>query len=116
MYFVIVANDGPAAGTQERRLAVRPEHMDGLRRLRIEGRLSGGGGILDDTGRMIGSILVCDFPDRTALDAYLREEVYARERVWQDISVYPLRRVDWDALLGSAPASYVRQETCHRSD
>jgi hypothetical protein len=46
--------------------------MDGLRRLRIEGRMIDGGAILDETGRMIGSILVCDFPDRTALDAYLR--------------------------------------------
>ena len=26
-------------------------------------------------------------------------------RVWQDISVYPISRVDWDALLRSAPAS-----------
>ena len=105
MYFVIVAKDGPGAETQERRLTVRPEHMEGLRRLRIEGRMIDGGAILDEAGGMVGSVVLCDFPDRAALDAYLREEVYARERVWQDISVYPLRRVDWDALLGSAPGS-----------
>jgi uncharacterized protein len=105
MYFVIVAKDVPGAETQERRLAARPEHMDGLRRLRMEDRMIDGGAILDDAGRLVGSVLLCEFPDRAALDAYLAEEPFARERVWQDVSVYPIRRVDWDALLRSAPAS-----------
>src|SRR3954469_21692014 len=92
MYFAIVAKDAPGSETQERHLAARPEHMDGLRRLRIEGHMIDGGAILDEAGGLVGSGLLCDFPDRAALDAYLGEEAFARERVWQDITVFPLRR------------------------
>src|SRR3954469_19830730 len=78
MYFAIVAKDAPGSETQERRLAARPEHMDGLRRLRIEGHMIDGGAILDEAGRLVGSVLLCDFPDRAALDAYLGEEALGR--------------------------------------
>ena len=102
MYFAIVAKDAPAAEAQERRLAARPEHMDGLRRSRIEGRIiHGGGPSWTRRGSLVGSVLLCEFPDRAALDAYLAEEPFARERVWQDISVYP----DPPGPLGCAAAA-----------
>ncbi|WNJ88037.1 hypothetical protein [Bosea sp. 685] len=44
---------------------------------------------------MIGSIVLCDFPDRAALDAYLASEIYAREGVWDDMEIVPFRRVAW---------------------
>ena len=60
----------------------------------------------------MGSVLLCEFSDRAALDAYLAEEPFARERIWQDISVYPIHRVDWDALF--APARHPSMERLGR--
>ncbi len=36
---------------------------------------------------MKGSLLVVEFVDRAALDAYLAHEPYVMEGVWQDIEV-----------------------------
>ena len=36
---------------------------------------------------MKGSALVLEFPDRTAFDAYLANEPYVTEGVWQKIDV-----------------------------
>ncbi len=34
------------------------------------------GGLLDDAGKMKGSALILDFPDRAALEEYLKNELY----------------------------------------
>ena len=41
----------------------------------------------DDAGKMKGSALVLDFEDRSELDAYLAEEPYVQEHVWEKIEV-----------------------------
>ena len=51
------------------------------------------GGLLDDEGKMKGSALVMEFPDRAALDAYLANEPYVVENVWQKIEVEPMNVV-----------------------
>lgn len=43
--------------------------------------------LLDEAGRMKGSALVMEFSDRAALDAYLNNEPYVVEGVWQKIEV-----------------------------
>jgi uncharacterized protein YciI len=45
------------------------------------------GGLLDDEGKMKGSVLILDFPDRSALDEYLRKEPYVLEKVWEKVEV-----------------------------
>ena len=45
------------------------------------------GGLLDKDGRMKGSALVMEFPDRAALDQYLENEPYVVEGVWQKIEI-----------------------------
>ncbi|HWK45198.1 MAG TPA: YciI family protein [Stellaceae bacterium] len=104
MQFVIVAKDGPGSETLARRMAARPAHMAGLRDLKAEGRIIDGGAMLGPDGAMVGSVVLCDFPDRAALDAYIATETYRREGVWQDITIYPLRRVDWAALMAPTHA------------
>ena len=51
------------------------------------GRVICAGGLLDEEGKMKGSALVLEFPDRTAFDAYLANEPYVTEGVWQKIDV-----------------------------
>ena len=83
MQFLVKAYDGD--GMLEKRMAVRPRHLEGMKALGK--RIICAGGLLDGEGRMKGSALVLDFPDRAALDEYLQNEPYVTEGVWQKIEV-----------------------------
>ena len=83
MQFMIKAYDGK--GMLERRMEVRPRHLQGMSRLKQH--IVCAGGLLDDEGKMKGSVLILDFPDRAALDDYLRNEPYVTEGVWETIEV-----------------------------
>ncbi len=83
MQFLIKAYDGE--GMLEKRMEVRPRHLEGMNRLGKQ--IICAGGLLDDDGKMRGSALVMDFPDRAALDDYLKHEPYVVEGVWQTIEI-----------------------------
>lgn len=97
MQFSLIARDQP--GALDKRLAARTEHMEGVRRGKAEGWIIDGGALIDDEGQMCGSSMLLEFPDRAALDAYIASEVYQRTGVWGDVTVLPMRRVDWGALM-----------------
>ena len=83
MQFVIKAYDGE--NMLEKRMAVRPQHLEGMKKL---GRhIVCAGGILDEEGNMKGSALIVDFEDRAALDEYLKNETFVVEHVWEKIEV-----------------------------
>ena len=83
MQFLIKAYDGP--GKLEKRMEVRPRHLEGMNGL--SEHIICAGGLLDEEGRMKGSALVLEFEDRSALDAYLASEPYVLEHVWERIEV-----------------------------
>ena len=83
MQFLVKAYDGE--GMLDKRMEVRPRHLEGMKALGK--RVICAGGLLDDAGRMKGSALVMEFPDRAALDEYLNNEPYVVEGVWQKIEV-----------------------------
>ena len=83
MQFIVKAYDGE--GMLGKRMAIRPRHLEGMKALGK--RIICAGGLLDGEGRMKGSALVLDFPDRAALDEYLQNEPYVTEGVWQKIEV-----------------------------
>jgi uncharacterized protein YciI len=89
--FAIIAYDLLGDEARMRRLDARAEHMKGTRQLKIEGRILDSGGLLDDSGRMSSSAVLCDFPDCTALDAYLASEPYIRRQVWSDVKILDSR-------------------------
>ena len=83
MQFMIRAYDGP--NMLDKRLAVRPRHLEGMKRLGRQ--IICAGGILDDEGKMKGSVLVLEFESRAALDDYLAVEPYVTEGVWDKVDV-----------------------------
>ena len=83
MQFIITAYDGE--GMLEKRMEVRPRHLEGMAKL--GDHIVCAGGLLDDEGKMKGSVLVLDFEDRAALDEYMRNEPYITEGVWEKITV-----------------------------
>lgn len=83
MQFLVKAYDGP--DMLEKRMTIRPRHLEGMKALGRQ--IVCAGGLLDEEGRMKGSALVMEFPDRAALDEYLQNEPYVVEGVWQKIEV-----------------------------
>lgn len=89
MEFVLIARDGTDSEAAERRSRVRPDHLDYVGGLKKNGRLLHGGAILDDEGKMTGSVVIYDFPDRQSLDEMLKEEPYILGKVWESIEIMP---------------------------
>jgi uncharacterized protein YciI len=89
MEFLVTGRDGVDGGAAERRARARERHLAGITKLSSEGRVRFGVSILDGEGAMAGSVLICDFENRQALDAWLREEPYVTDGVWVSVTVEP---------------------------
>ena len=83
MQFIVKAYDGE--GMLEKRMAVRPRHLEGMNKLGKH--IICAGGLLDDAGKMKGSVLVLEFNSRAELDDYLASEPYITEGVWEKVEV-----------------------------
>ena len=68
-----------------KRMEVRPLHLEGMERLKEH--LVCAGGLLDDEGKLKGSVLVMEFQNREEVDEYLAGEIYVTEHVWERITV-----------------------------
>jgi uncharacterized protein YciI len=91
MQFLVIARDGTDAEAPARRQAVREQHLVGARRYTEEGVVVVGGAILDDEGRMVGSTVIYEVPDRATLDAIIAADPYVTGGVWRDIEIRPFR-------------------------
>jgi len=94
MQFLLTAFDGKDKDALARRMAVRETHFENIRKLKESGNFISGGAILDDSGIMIGSAVVYDFPTRKDLDKMLEKEPYIISGVWQQIEVKPFKLAD----------------------
>ena len=63
----------------------RPRHFEGIER--VKEHVVCAGALLDDEGKMKGSLLVMQYENREELDAYLAQEPYVLEGVWETIEV-----------------------------
>jgi uncharacterized protein YciI len=89
--FAVYATD--VANSIEKRALVRPRHVARLEALHAKGQIILAGPCPTDhntppTG-FTGSILVLDFPDRATLDAWLAEEPYVLEGIYESVVVKP---------------------------
>ena len=89
MQFIVKAYDEP--NMLEKRMEVRPLHLEGMKALGKQ--IICAGGLLDDEGKMKGSMLVMEFENRQELDEYLANEPYVQEHVWEKIEVEPINVV-----------------------
>ncbi len=83
MQFMIKALDGK--DRLAKRMEVRPRHLAGMEKL--HSHIICAGGLLDEEGKMKGSVLILDFPTRAGLDEYLASEPYVLEQVWEKIEI-----------------------------
>ena len=92
--FVVTCTDND--GTVEKRLAVRPQHLERLQKLDDEGRLIVAGAMPKDPTNpqagFYGSTIIVDFDSREALDAWLQEEPFLKAGVYRHIDVKPFNK------------------------
>ena len=70
---------------------------------KVADRLAAAGPLFADDGTtMIGSLLIADFPDRAALDAWLRDEPFTQQGVYASVSIRPFLNV-WPQRTGAPP-------------
>ena len=49
-----------------------------------------GAGILDDDGKIRGSLVIVEYPSRADVDTYLLSEPFVTQAVWERIEVHPV--------------------------
>ena len=91
MQYIVTAYDGTDEKAIDRRLMAREEHLKSVERRFKEGQHLYGAAILDDEGKMIGSMMIVDYPSREDLDNWLKVEPYVVGNVWQKIEIQPCR-------------------------
>lgn len=92
MLFVITAFDWP--GALERRMQVRPAHLDHLQS--EAGRIKVSGPLLDQDEQPIGSLLIIEADDRNAAEAFADADPYRKEGVFERVEIRA-----WRAALGA---------------
>lgn len=93
MYFMLMATD--ADGSKEARAAARPAHLARLQALQAEGRLliAGPNPMPDDETTMSGSLIVADFPDLDAAQAWAETDPYVDAGVYAELLIRPFKKV-----------------------
>ena len=85
MIFVVLGRDVPGGAPRRRCRAAHLDYVAGKQALIVYA-----GPLLDD-GRMVGSLFVFDVPDRAALDAYLADDPYFRDGVFDSVDIWESR-------------------------
>lgn len=97
MLYAILGRDAP--NSLERRLAVRPAHLERLHAMQAEGRLLLAGPLpaIDsaDPGPagFQGSLMVVEFPSLEDAKAWANADPYVTAGVFAAVEVYPFRKV-----------------------
>ena len=88
MHFMVLGYDGKDEQALERRMAVREAHLNLFRKNFEKGIFIYGAGIQNDQDKLIGSMIVCDFPSKENLQKeWLDNEPYVTGNVWQEIKI-----------------------------
>lgn len=98
-YFCVHALDH--ADRLEDRLRLRESHRARLRRHDHPVTVRIGGPLLDEAGRMIGSLLVIEAADREAVEAYLAHDPYVFGGLYREVAIHAF---NWG--LGQPEASH----------
>lgn len=100
MLFAFILQDKP--GAADLRARVRPEHKSYL--AAVQDRIAFAGPLTHDDGlSMIGSLLVIDFENRDAAQAWLAAEPFTRAGLYASTAVHAFSNL-WPQRAGFPPA------------
>lgn len=89
--YLITGYDFTDEDALHRRLSTRPHHIDQLKELKEKGNYIKGGAILDDAGKMIGTVMFMQFDTEEELGAWQQGEPYITQKVWETVDVKPFK-------------------------
>jgi len=92
MQFLVIAHDATTPGTLDRRMEVRPRHLEELGPLVQAGRVAIGGVTLDENGAINGSMIVIEAESEDEVRDLIARDVYTQEGVWERVEIRPFRR------------------------
>jgi uncharacterized protein YciI len=92
--YLITAYDYTDVDALQRRMNVRPHHLDGARELKANGNYVIGGAMLNDEGKMIGSVMVLQFGNEEELQAWQQAEPYITQKIWETVDIKPFKVAD----------------------
>ncbi len=88
MQFIVIGRDGTDENALDRRMAAREAHLETAGKMHETGRWLYAAAILNDDGNMAGSMIVCDFDSRKALEEeWLDNEAYVKGNVWETVEI-----------------------------
>jgi uncharacterized protein YciI len=93
MQFVVTVTDYTDPDALDRRMQNREAHIASIHQLIADGHFLSGGAILNDDGKMIGSTLHMEFPDRESLENCLNSDPYIAVKVWEHFDIKAVKLV-----------------------
>ncbi|MDX1975841.1 MAG: YciI family protein [Rickettsiales bacterium] len=91
MQFLILAFDATDGEALARRMANRDAHIAHIDKAKAAGHAHMGAALLDEDGKMMGSSIICEFPDEAAVEAWIKTDPYITGEVWDDVSITPCK-------------------------
>jgi uncharacterized protein len=89
--YLITGYDGTDENALERRMNVRPFHLEGAKKLKENENFIIGGAMLNDEGKMIGSTMILQFENESELQNWIDNEPYIQQKVWEKFEIKPFR-------------------------
>jgi len=89
--YIVTGYDYTDEGALERRMNVRPHHLDAAKEYKEKGNYIMGGAILNDEGKMIGSVMIFQFETEEELEAWKKGEPYITQKIWESVDIKPFR-------------------------
>lgn len=90
--YLVTAYDYKDDGALQRRLDVRPHHLDNIKKLQAGNNFVVGGAILNDEGQMIGSSMIVQFETDEEMEAWKSNDPYVLQKVWETVDVKPFKQ------------------------
>jgi len=104
MPFIIYAKDKPNSSLRAQHRGAHLEFVATCRAVFLYG-----GPMLDDTGKVVGSLMVLDLPDRAALDAHMARDPYFAEGIFGSVEIFESRQIVPELVPGSLDAELAKQ-------
>jgi len=89
--YLVTGYDFQDDAALDRRMTVRPQHLEGVKKLKAAGNYVIGGAMLSEDGRMIGSTMIVQFETLDELNAWKDSEIYVTGKVWEMVDVQPFK-------------------------
>lgn len=87
MNFIVNGYDFTDDQALERRMLAREAHMAGIVSMTEKGQLLMAAAKLNTKGDMCGSTMILEMESRAAVEAYLENEPYIRQKVWERVEI-----------------------------